>query len=210
MVNGQLEPGLILHACAMTEEGKQLLHSRVGKEMAVMNQDGSGSSAAGTPDNGSVNNGGEPPDLQNELSSDEAYEFGEILCQNKAAAWATDQLNDTTPSVVMKLCLQDTRSSEINGEGSGPRVDVLEVKRLVSQGELLELLNSKKMLVPHPSRAPTYRPDRNPGCYERLLGDEPVRAYVPLLLRSWVMDCAHKEAVHLGKKVTLGLLQRFY
>ena len=37
-----------------------------------------------------------------------------------------------------------------------------------------------------------------------------MRAYVPLLLRSWVMDCAHKEAVHLGETVTLGLLQRFY
>ena len=26
-----------------------------------------------------------------------------------------------------------------------------------------------------------------------------------LLLRPWVIDCAHKEAVHLGEKVTLGL-----
>ena len=37
-----------------------------------------------------------------------------------------------------------------------------------------------------------------------------MRTYVPLLLRPWVMDCAHKDAVHLGEKVTLGLLQRFY
>ena len=40
--------------------------------------------------------------------------------------------------------------------------------------------------------------------------DEPVRTYVPLLLRPWVMDCAHEEAVHLREKVTLGLLHRFY
>ena len=110
----------------------------------------------------------------------------------------------------MEYFLQDTRSSEINGEGSDPRVGVLEVKRLVSQGKLLELPNSQKLLVRRPSRAPTDRPDRNPGRYERLLGDEPVRTYVPLLLRPWVMDCAHKEAVHLGERVTLGLLPRFY
>ena len=37
-----------------------------------------------------------------------------------------------------------------------------------------------------------------------------MRTYVPLLLRPWVMDYAHKEAFHLGEKVTLGLLQRCY
>ncbi|CAM9876945.1 unnamed protein product [Pylaiella littoralis] len=39
---------------------------------------------------------------------------------------------------------------------------------------------------------------QNPGQYERLLGNEPVRTYVPMMLRPWVMDCSHKEAVHLG------------
>ena len=52
--------------------------------MTVINQDGSGSSAAGTPDNGSINNGGESPDLQDELSSDEACEFGKKLCLKKS------------------------------------------------------------------------------------------------------------------------------
>ena len=36
-----------------------------------------------------------------------------------------------------------------------------------------------------------------------------MRTSVPQLLKPWVMDCAHKEAVRLGEKVTLGLLQRF-
>ena len=34
--------------------------------------------------------------------------------------------------------------------------------------------------------------------------------FVLLLLRPWVMNSAYKEAVHLGEKVTLGLLQRYY
>ena len=37
-----------------------------------------------------------------------------------------------------------------------------------------------------------------------------MRTYVPLLLRPWVMDCTHKEAVHLGEKVTLNMLPRYY
>lgn len=28
------------------------------------------------------------------------------------------------------------------------------------------------------------------------------------LLRPWVLDCTHKETVHLGENATLGLLQR--
>ena len=85
-----------------------------------------------------------------------------------------------------------------------------EVKRLVAQGQLLELPSSENLLFRRPSRAPADRPDRHPVQYERLLGDEPVRTYVPLLLRPWVMDCAHNEAVHVGEKVALGLLPRFY
>ena len=88
--------------------------------------------------------------------------------------------------------------------------DKKEVKRFASQGELMELLNSQKLLVKRLSIEPARREDRNSGRFERVLGEEPVRAYVPLLLRPWVMDCIHKEAVHLGEKVTLALLQRYY
>ena len=81
---------------------------------------------------------------------------------------------------------------------------------MVSQGELKELSNTRKLLERSLTLEPAYRDDRKPGRFERLLGDEPVRTYVPLLLRPWVMDCTHKEAVHLGEKVTLNMLQRYY
>ena len=74
----------------------------------------------------------------------------------------------------------------------------------------MELPNSQKLLVKRLSIEPANSDDRNPGRFERLLGEEPVRTYVPILLRPWVMDCAHKESVHLGEKVTLNLLQRYY
>ena len=74
----------------------------------------------------------------------------------------------------------------------------------------MELPNSQKLLVKRLSIEPANSDDRSPGRFERLLRGEPVRTYVPLLLRPWVMDCAHKEPVHLGEKVTLNLLQRYY
>ena len=83
-------------------------------------------------------------------------------------------------------------------------VDKKKVKRLVSQGELMEVPNSQKLLVKRLSIEPA-NSDRNPGRFERLLGEEPVRTYVPLLLRPWVMNCVEKEPVHLGEKVTLNL-----
>ena len=74
----------------------------------------------------------------------------------------------------------------------------------------MELPNSQNLLVKRLSIEPAHREDRNLRRFQRLLGEEPVRAYVPLLLRQWAMDCTHKEAVHLDEKVTLDLLQRHY
>ena len=70
--------------------------------------------------------------------------------------------------------------------------------------------DNRELLVRHPTREPAPRPNRKRGRYERLLGNEPVRVYVPLILRPWVMDRTHKEAVHLGEKVTLAMLERYY
>ena len=91
-------------------------------------------------------------------------------------------------------------------------IDPDEVRRLLGQCELTALpdRDNRKLLVRRPTREPASRPNSKPGRYERLLGDEPVRVYVPLMLRPWVMDSTHKEAVHLGEKVTLVMLERYY
>ena len=73
-----------------------------------------------------------------------------------------------------------------------------------------DMLSNVEVLVRRPTREPVPRPNRKPGRYERLLGDEPVRVYVSLILRQWVMDRTHKEAVHLGEKVTLAMPERYY
>ena len=41
--------------------------------------------------------------------------------------------------------------------------------------------------------------------------DEPIRIYVPLLMRPWVMQARHSTAsCHLGAARTLPMLERFY
>lgn len=94
---------------------------------------------------------------------------------------------------------KDIRESDITAG-----VEMEDVKGLVAQGTMILILpDSKKLLVCRASRPPQPRVNRNPGQFDRLLGNEPVRAYVPLMLRPWVMDCTHKEGVHSGEKVTL-------
>ena len=122
----------------------------------------------------------------------EAREFGEKLCEKTATDWAAAQLKDETSKIAAEYILAGVSVGDI------------------TVGELMEHPNSQKLLVKRLAIEPANSDDRNPGRLERLLGEEPVRTYVPLLLRPWMMDCAHKESVQLGEKVTLNLLQRYY
>lgn len=74
------------------------------------------------------------------------------------------------------------------------------MKRLVADGETKLLLNSGNLSVRTPTPAPLQNIAENLGRYERLLGDETVRTSVPMLLRPWVMDGTHNEAIHLQKR----------
>ncbi|CAB1105230.1 unnamed protein product [Ectocarpus sp. CCAP 1310/34] len=141
-----------------------------------------------------------------------AIEFGEKLCDKTASDWADIQEEDDTARLAI-TAIEGHADPKRMKEGDIPEgvdVDLDELKRLVSQGTLLVLPNSKHLLVRKELKAPAENPNRNPGQFERWVGEEPVRTYVPRMLRPWVMDCAHKEAVHLGEKVTLGILQRVY
>ena len=140
----------------------------------------------------------------------EAREFGEKLCEKTATHWAAAQLNDETSKIAVKYIGAGVSVGDITEEVIPETVDKKQVKRLVSQVELTQLPNPQKLLVKRLSIEPANSDERNRGRFERLLGEEPVRTYVPLLLGPWVMDCAHKESVHLGEKVTLHLLQRHY
>ena len=147
------------------------------------------------------------------LDSAAAIAFGNLLCEKKPIDWCEAQSRNTTARLVIKLLRAKAKWEDVPADELKNRdIDPDEVWRLLGQCELMALPNhdTRKLLVRHPTREPAPRPNRKPGRYERLLGDEPVRVYVPLMLRPGVMGRTHKKAVHLGEKVTLAILERYY
>ena len=152
------------------------------KVIAVINPEGNGTGSA-------VSQGNNQHELpEEELDSMEARKFGEKLCEKTANDWAAAQLKDETSKIAVEYILAGIPVGNITEEMIPETVDKKEVKRLVSQGELMELPNSHKLLVKRLAIEPANSDDRNPGRCERLFGEEPVRTYVPLLLRPWVRE----------------------
>ena len=145
-----------------------------------------------------------------DLSTEEAVEFGKALGEKKVGDWVEIQRKDKTASVTVDLITSGVALKDIKQDDLPEGVIEDEVKRLVSQGTLMLLEDGRELLVRKDMKEPKNAQNRRPGQFERLLGEEPVRTYVPMLVRPWVMDCCHKEAVHLGQKVTLQVLARMY
>ena len=200
MVRGQWEQGLTLDACPITEVGRRLLQPQKHRAVLVIEP---------TTDEGG-NVAGSAATVPPTLEAEEACHFGERLCQKSAKDWAQLQQEDLTSRTVIEyLKKQVTVLTKEQEKGVPTRIDLPEFKRLLKQGTLVEIANGGLLLVKKETPLPS-QVDRNPGQFERYLGDEPTRTYVPLLLRPWVMDQTHKEAVHLGENVTLSLLKRYY
>lgn len=200
VVSGQLEPGLTLYAVQMTMVGRHLLKIKDVSRINVIESSGVGSKETETV----------PFHEKEEWESAEAKAFGERLCEKNVMDWAVAQAADITARFVIEMIAKGKKLKDIPVEEIPKEIDEDEVNRLVAQGEIMQLSDSSKLLIRRESRVSAVRIDRNPGQFERLLGDEPVRTFVPMKLRPWVMDCSHKEAVHLGEKVTLGVLKRLY
>ena len=198
VVSGQWEPAKVLHARPLTKEGRLFLGMKKTQQVGVIDPIEEGSSAGVADNSGSGKNMEELP--QEEIGRLEAREFGEKKCEKTAKDWAIAQRKDETSSIVIGILRAEIAVADISDEDMPDSVDKLVVRRLVAQGKILELPDSQKLLVKRLSVEPAPRVGRNPGQYGRLLGEEPVITYVPLLSRPWVMDCTRQEAVHLGEK----------
>ena len=68
------------------------------------------------------------------------------------------------------------------------------------------------LLVRNPTPPPTTSDEPSSvGRAACLLNDEPIRIYVPLLMRPWITQACHSTAsCHLGATHTLRMLKRFY
>ena len=95
---------------------------------------------------------------------------------------------------------------------SHKRPSLSDLKELVGKGRLHTTDDDIVLLVRNPTLPPT-RSDK-PNSVRRaacLLNDEPVRIYVSLLMRPWIMQAYRSTApCHLGTTRTLRMLERFY
>ena len=93
---------------------------------------------------------------------------------------------------------------------SHQRPSLSDIQELAGKGRLHTTDDNVVLLVRNPPPAPPDAPS-SVGRADCLLNDEPVRIYVFLLMRPWIMQACHSTAsCHLGTTRALRMLGRFY
>ena len=94
---------------------------------------------------------------------------------------------------------------------SHKRPSLSDIRELAGKGRLHTTDDDIVLLVRNPTMPPTRSDKPNSvGRAACLLNDEPVRIYVPLLMRPWIMQAYHSTAsCHVGTTRTLRMLGRF-
>ena len=94
---------------------------------------------------------------------------------------------------------------------SHQRPSLSDNQELAGEGRLHTTDDDIVLLVRNPTPSPTPDAPSLVGRAVCLLNDEPIRIYVPLLMRPWIMQTCHSTAsCHLGTRRTLRILERFY
>ena len=89
------------------------------------------------------------------------------------------------------------------------RTPFSEIQEIAAKSRLHSTDEDIVLLVRNP--APTHYSLRPAGRVACLLGDEPIRIYVPLLMSTCVMQVCHStSSCHLGTARTLRMLERFF
>ena len=92
------------------------------------------------------------------------------------------------------------------------RPSLSDIQELADKGRLYTTDDDVILLVRNPTQPPTRSDKPNSvGRAACLQSDEPVRIYVPLLMRPWIVQACHSTAsCHLGTTLTLRMPERFY
>ena len=95
---------------------------------------------------------------------------------------------------------------------SHKRPSLPDIQELAGKGQLHTTDDGIVLLIRSPTPPPTKSDKSNSmGRAACLLNDEPVRIYVPVFMRPWIMQACHSTAsCHLGTTRTLRMLERFY
>ena len=93
---------------------------------------------------------------------------------------------------------------------SHTRPEIADIIDLASKGRLLRGDDDTTLLVRKPITDAS-APDGHSGRRVRQPFDDPIRIYVPLLARPWIMHACHADvSCHFGVTRTLKMLERFY
>ena len=121
-----------------------------------------------------------------------------------------DPLCDTTRRHIQLGCPKHSLASLCDHLPSHQRPDPADILDLAAKGRLIQGNHDTVLLVRKPTAAIS-RPDGPPARLRQPPLDDPVRIYVPLLARPWIMHACHADAsCHLGVTRTLKMLERFF
>ena len=151
------------------------------------------------------------PDLEVQAA---AAHFSNTLLNYSHSDWEQaqreDPLCDATRRYIQLGCPRPLPTSLCDHIPSHQRPDLADILDLAAKGRLIQGDHDTKLLVLGPV-AVAPRPDGPPARLRRPPFNDPVRIYVPLLARPWIMHACHTDAsCHLGVTRTLKMLERFY
>ena len=121
-----------------------------------------------------------------------------------------DPLCDATRRYIQLGCPKHSLDSLCDHLPSHQRPDPADILDLAAKGRLIQGNHDTVLLVRKPTAAIS-TPGGPPARLRRPPLDDPVRVYVPLLARPWIMHACHADAsCHLGVTPTLKMLERFF
>lgn len=129
--------------------------------------------------------------------------------------WTRTQHNELCSNAAIKLLSFGTPSpvppASLDYFPALTRPDTSNVLDIVNKGKLYAMDDDIFLLVRLPTPSPLPEPDQPSGHAARLLGNEPIRVYVPLLMRPWSMRACHTTvSCHLGITHSLCMLASLY
>ena len=155
-----------------------------------------------------------PSSIEAALHSSADLAFRASVDRFSHADWAREQRNEPVCDAAIRFILLGRPSALpsdfLDHLPSVRRPPLLEIRDLSNKGRLHVDDDGLVLLVRKPTAPPSSATTRPGGRAARLLNDEPIRIYVPMLMRPWIMQACHADAsCHLGAARTLSMLERF-
>ena len=143
-------------------------------------------------------------------------QFADSVVRYSHADWAREQQAEPTGHAAMRYITigrpPALPTDALSGYPSHKSPSLSDIQELSGKGRLHTTDDDFVLLVRNPTPPPPMsaepRSVRHAACS---LNDEPIRIYVPLLMRPWIMQACHSTvSCHLGTTRTLRMLEWFY